>query len=81
VKAKLTLAERMFHCEACGLSIDRDQNAARNLARLIDPVARSGRETLYARGADVRPGLAGLTASKREAGAESSRVGPAPVGA
>ena len=81
VKAKLTLAERRFHCEACGLRIDRDQNAARNLARLIDPVARSGRETLYARGADVRPGLAGLTASKREAGAESPRVGPAPVSA
>jgi putative transposase len=37
VKAKLTLAERMFHCEACGLRIDRDQNAARNLARLVDP--------------------------------------------
>jgi putative transposase len=81
VKAKLTLGERSFSCEACGLAIDRDLNAARNLAKLIDDVARSGRETLNARGADVSPGLAGLTASKREAGTESPRVGPAPVGA
>jgi putative transposase len=36
VKAKLTLAERMFRCEACGLSIDRDQNAASNLAALVE---------------------------------------------
>jgi IS605 OrfB family transposase len=30
VKAKLTLAERTFQCEACGLVLDRDLNAARN---------------------------------------------------
>ena len=81
VKAKLTLGERIFSCEACDHVIDRDLNAARNLAKLIDHVARSGRETVNARGADVGPGLAGLTASKREAGTESPRVGPAPVGA
>jgi putative transposase len=80
VKAKLSLTERIFTCQACGLQIDRDLNAARNLAKLADHVARSGRETLNARGADARPGLAGLTASKREAGTESPRVGPAPVG-
>jgi putative transposase len=45
VKAKLTLAERTFHCEACGLVLDRDQNAARSLAKLVRHVARSGRET------------------------------------
>jgi putative transposase len=45
VKAKLTLAERTFHCEACGLVLDRDKNAARNLAKLVRHVARSGRET------------------------------------
>jgi putative transposase len=78
VKAKLTLGERTFVCETCGLILDRDLNAARNLARLTLDVARSGRETLNARGADARPGLAGLTAPKREAGAECSRVGPAP---
>jgi putative transposase len=81
VKAKLALDERTFVCEICGLVIDRDVNAARNLANLIDHVARSGRETLNAGGADVRPGLAGLTVSKPEAGAEVPRIGPAPVGA
>jgi putative transposase len=32
----LTLADRMFHCEACGLVINRDLNAAINLAKLAD---------------------------------------------
>jgi putative transposase len=80
VKAKLPLSERSFICARCGLVIDRDLNAARNLAKLVDHVARSGRETINACGADTRPGQAGLTVSKREAGAESPRVGPAPVG-
>jgi putative transposase len=77
VKAKLTLGERTFRCEACGLVIDRDLNAARNLAKLVEQVARSDRETRNARGADVGPGLAGLTAVKREAGTErrSGRTG------
>jgi putative transposase len=34
VKAKLALSERMFVCTACGLALDRDHNAARNLAAL-----------------------------------------------
>jgi putative transposase len=78
VKAKLSLNERMFLCAACGLVIDRDLNAARNLVNLIDNVARSGRETQNARAKDVRPGPAGRATSKREAGAESPRIGPAP---
>ena len=68
VKAKLTLAERTFRCELCGLVIDRDRNAARNLAKLADHVARSGRETQNARGADRKTQLAGQVATKREAG-------------
>jgi putative transposase len=68
VKAKLTLAERTFCCEVCGLKIDRDLNAARNLARLTKSVAQSGWETPNARGVDVSPGLAGQTTTKREAG-------------
>jgi putative transposase len=78
VKAKLILGERTFVCATCGLVIDRDLNAARNLVKLTDHVARSGRETQNARAADVRPGLAGLAASKREAGTEQLRVRPAP---
>jgi putative transposase len=42
VKAKLTLAERIYHCERCGLVLDRDINAARNLLNL----AASGAERL-----------------------------------
>ena len=48
-KAKLSLSERVFHCDACGVSIDRDLNAAINIR-----VAGSAPETLNARGEDVR---------------------------
>ncbi|MHB8296247.1 MAG: RNA-guided endonuclease InsQ/TnpB family protein [Acidimicrobiales bacterium] len=34
VKAHLSRSERVFHCDACGLTIDRDLNSARNLAAL-----------------------------------------------
>jgi putative transposase len=68
VKAKLTLAERTFCCEACGLVMDRDLNAARNLAKLVESVAQSGWETRNVRGADQKPQLAGQVAMKREAG-------------
>jgi IS605 OrfB family transposase len=68
VKAKLTLAERSFACEACGLRLDRDLNAARNLAKLAQDVAQSGWETQNARGADRKTQLAGQVAVKREAG-------------
>ena len=49
VKAKLSLSERTFNCDACGTSIDRDLNAAINIR-----VAGSAPETLNARGGDVR---------------------------
>ena len=71
VKAKLTLAERTFSCEACGLRMDRDLNAAHNLAKLVQDVARSGWETQTARRADQKPQLAGQVAVKREAGTGS----------
>jgi putative transposase len=51
VKAKLSLDERMFDCEACGLAMDRDVNAAINLARLGLPATSSG----TGRGGEVRP--------------------------
>jgi putative transposase len=74
VKAKLPLSERTYRCERCGLALDRDENAARNLAALVqtgagmEVVAGSGPETRNARGADVRPGPAGQTVLNREAG-------------
>jgi putative transposase len=66
VKAKLTLAERTFTCEVCGLVLDRDLNAAHNLAKLVQHVAQSGWETINARGADRKTQPAGRVATKRE---------------
>lgn len=48
VKGAMPLSERVFRCEACGLEIDRDLNAARNLAA----VAGSSPETQNACGAE-----------------------------
>ncbi len=60
----LLLADRVFHCPLCGLILDRDQNAAFNIAAyytiyqlLIFPVAESSAETLNACGEAVRPAL------------------------
>ncbi|WP_199485240.1 RNA-guided endonuclease InsQ/TnpB family protein [Actinomadura craniellae] len=55
----LKLSDRVFRCTDCGLVMDRDMNAARNIERhavLIDRnVACDRRETLNARGASIRP--------------------------
>lgn len=32
VNDKLALSKRVFRCQACGFELDRDENAARNLA-------------------------------------------------
>ncbi len=39
--ANLTLAERTFHCQACGLVLDRDLNAAINLGKLAGSLSDS----------------------------------------
>jgi len=51
VKAKLSLAERVYKCDGCGLVIDRDLNAAVNIL-----VAGSAPETINAHGETVRRG-------------------------
>ena len=51
VKAKLSLAERVYKCDGCGLVIDRDLNAAVNIL-----VAGSAPETINAHGGTVRRG-------------------------
>jgi len=47
-KKELSLSEREYHCEECGLRIDRDLNAALNLVTVSLP------ETLTACGEEVR---------------------------
>jgi putative transposase len=64
VKAKLPLSGRTYLCEACGLIMDRDENAARNLLKL----AASGAESQNACGPQVRPGAAGRSGMKQEPG-------------
>jgi len=74
VKAKLALSERTYHCDACGLVLDRDVNAARNLLNL----AASGAESLNACGGTVRPGHAGQDPVKQEPGtAHADQTGTA----
>ena len=73
VKAKLSLSERVYHCEECGLVIDRDLNAAINIQ-----VAGSAPETLNARGGSGRRADASRRATrhpvKREPSDGVSRV-------
>jgi putative transposase len=55
-KAKLGLSERRYVCTACGLVLDRDVNAARNLAALA--VAGTGElRRELPDGSDVRPAV------------------------
>ncbi|MFF2937494.1 zinc ribbon domain-containing protein [Streptomyces mirabilis] len=67
VTPKLPLRIRMYACEHCGLVLDRDENAALNLAALVKRhVAGSGPETENGRGADRKTppcGAGGIEAS------------------
>jgi len=65
-KTKLPLHARTFTCQSCGLVLDRDLNAARNLAQLV--VAGSGPETENGRRADRKTHPGGLVAGKRQPG-------------
>lgn len=76
VKSKLSLSEREYHCDGCGLILDRDENAALNIARMA--VACDTRETQNARGGNVRPPAPrslGRSPLKRE---DPAKTGPPP---
>jgi putative transposase len=74
-KPSLTLDERAFTCDACGLVLDRDVNAARNLLTL----AASGAESINACGETVRPRRARRVPMKQEPGtAHAGKTGTVP---
>lgn len=68
VRTKLALHERKYTCEACGLVIDRDRNAALNLAALAAEYDTAGSGPVAARGADQKTRTCGQVAVKREPG-------------
>ena len=76
VKTKLSLSEREFHCEACGLVIDRDLNASRNLAALAAQFDTAGSGPVAGRGAIRKTHPGGQEATKRQPGtAPAGRTG------
>ncbi|SBT39886.1 transposase [Micromonospora auratinigra] len=71
VKTKLTLRERTYHCTTCGLTLDRDVNAARNLAALATCVTgqqTAGSGSVAGRGAIPKTHPRGQEAVKRQPG-------------
>ena len=79
VKTKLALSEREYDCEACGLVLDRDLNAARNLAALTAEYDTAGSGPVAGRGADQKTRLGGQVAVKRQPGtAPAGQTGTVP---
>lgn len=73
-KPRLALSERTYHCESCRLVIDRDRNAAVNLARL-SAMRPAGSGPVPGRGAERETEAAPAADA---AGCEAST--PQPVG-
>jgi putative transposase len=79
VRAKLPLRVRVFHCDECGLVLDRDLNAARNLAKLVGEIA-GGTSTASCAGTLNKPdGNPRQTHTGWAAGTATGR--PVPTGA
>ena len=57
VKAAIPLGERVFQCEACGVVIDRDLHAARNLASLAAGSSPETQNACRAEGSGQENGL------------------------
>lgn len=68
VKDEMKLSERTYHCEHCGLTLDRDDNAARNIRA---EAMRIYRELYFSRTDGVPPG-------RREAAQWLSKTGGEP---
>jgi len=76
VKAKLRLSERTFRCDECPLALDRDLNAARNLAALVDE-STGGRSSPSCGATQNEPaGNPRQPRTTRAAGTATGRPGP-----
>ena len=73
VKAKLARSERSYVCMACGMVLDRDLNAAKNLAAMGEAmVAGSGPETINRRGGQ---GVLALPVKRQPGTAQADSTG------
>ncbi|MFL0579494.1 RNA-guided endonuclease InsQ/TnpB family protein [Dietzia sp. 179-F 9C3 NHS] len=80
VKPKLGLGERTFQCDECGLVLDRDVNAARNIAALSAAVPTEGGDAKARGGPVPEPPVGGHGAGpwKREGHLGGHRSGAIP---
>ena len=77
VKPELSLSERTYRCQSCGVVLDRDLNAAINLAGWAHPaITASAAETLTACGADRKTGLGPAGGWEAGAGIVPEPTGP-----
>jgi putative transposase len=77
IKDTLGLNERVYNCDVCGLSLDRDENAALNLRRLALAGTTGGLPGRYAcgeEGSDAR--ISERETGLSEAGSDSGRRSP-----
>jgi putative transposase len=66
VRDMMPLGERVFRCEACGAEIDRDLNAARNLASLVAGSSPETQNACGGEGSGQENGLAKPAPVKQE---------------
>ncbi|MEU6207947.1 zinc ribbon domain-containing protein [Micromonospora musae] len=79
VSTKLALSERTYTCTTCGLTLNRDLNAAYNLAALAANCDTAGSGPVAGRGANHKTPLAGQVAVKRQPGtAPADQTGTVP---
>ena len=71
IHADLTLSDRTFHCQQCGLVLDRDLNAAINLVQLAGSSSDSQNACGAASAGTRRKPRVKLAAEKQEPNARS----------